>query len=174
MASPADLLHSVLAQYSNAQKWDNAAFGKIKLLSNTNIGDIGQDFVEALCGELDLKHSFPTAADGHRLKQHPWDIEILNVTFEVKTATEDVSGAFQFNHVRYHREYQALLCVGIAPNDILFGVWSKADVVTGEAGRLVTMDKGSSATHKLTKKKSDLYPISEFESHMRHLTDSLR
>ena len=174
MTSPADILHRVLERYSNAKKWDNAVFGKIKLLSNTNIGDVGQDFVDALCDELNVEHAFPLAPDGHRLKQHPWDVEILGVTFEVKTATEDVNGAFQFNHVRYHREYQALLCVGIAPNEIVFDAWSKADVATGVAGHLVTMDKGSSATHKLTKRKNELRPIAEFERHVRHVTDSLR
>ena len=78
-------------------------------------------------------------------------------------ATEDVKGAFQFNHIRYHRPYDAILCVGIAPNDILFDAWPKATVATGGAGRLVTMDKGSSATWKLTKRADSLRPISEFE-----------
>ena len=84
---------------------------------------------------------------------------------------------FQFNHVRYHRDYDALLCVGIAPelcvgiapDNILFDAWSKAEVVTGKAGHLVTMDKGSSATHKLTKRSGQLRPIADFEGHVINL-----
>ena len=82
------------------------------------------------------------------------------MTFELKTATEDVGGAFQFNHIRYHREYEALLCVGIAPAAIYTGAWSKADVATGKAGRLVSMERGGSVSHKLTKRPEQLHSIS--------------
>ncbi|HRN50138.1 MAG TPA: hypothetical protein PLC52_05000 [Anaerolineales bacterium] len=83
--------------------------------------------------------------------------------FELKTATEDVSGSFQFNHIRYHRPYDAVLCLGVTPNNLYFGVWSKAEITTGKAGRLVSMEKGGNASHKLTKKLSSLLPISKFE-----------
>lgn len=76
---------------------------------------------------------------------------------------------FQFNHVRYHRDYDALLCIGITPDDILFDAWSKAEVTTGKAGHLVTMDKGSSATYKLTKRGGQLRPIADFEEHVINL-----
>jgi len=71
------------------------------------------------------------------------------VTFELKTATEDIGGSFQFNHLRYHREYDAVLCIGIAPSDIYMGSWTKADVATGAAGKLVSMEKGANASYKL-------------------------
>jgi len=153
-------------KYRAAQKWRGSCFESIKIVANTHVGDIGQDFVEALCGELRLACEFPVSGTGGRARQSPWDMKIEGVTFEVKTATEDVNGAFQFNHIRHHRAYEALLCVGIAPNDIYFGAWTKADVSTEEAGHLVTMDKGSSATFKLSKRKDDLRPIDEFEKHI--------
>lgn len=95
------------------------------------------------------------------------------VTFELKTATEDVHNAFQFNHIRYHRQYDGLLCVGVAPESIFFDAWSKAAVVTGRAGHLVTMDRGSSATHKLTKRAGQLRPIAEFEDRVLDLIAQL-
>ena len=63
-------------------------------------------------------------------------MKIQGISFELKTATEDVHGNFQFNHIRHHRVYDAVLCVGISPDAIYFYAWSKADVATGRAGNL--------------------------------------
>ena len=159
------ILTDVLGQHANAVKWVGAPFEGIKRVSNSKVGDVGQDLVERLCEAHDFECSFPEA-EGKRKRQSPWDIEIEGTTFELKTATEDVSGSFQFNHIRYHREYDALLCIGIGPRDIWMGAWSKADVTTGKAGNLVSMEKGANASYKLTKKPDQLFSISEFKRHI--------
>lgn len=141
----------VLSAYNNASKWDGALFGKIKTISNTKVGDVGQNFIEQLCVELNFNYSFPLNEDGDRLVQNPWDIEICGIKFELKTATEDTNNNFQFNHIRYHRKYEGLLCLGVSPNELYFGAWSKAQVTTGGAGNLVSMEKGANASYKLTK-----------------------
>lgn len=163
MADLNALLEAKLAELDNAPKWDDAQFGKIKRLSNTKVGDAGQNFVEAICGEFGFGVAFPLAG-GKRKKQNPWDIEIQNIKFELKTASEDTKGAFQFNHVRYHRPYDALLCLGVSPHSIWFGIWTKASVTTDGAGKLVSMEKGANASYKLTKRKADLLPIDQFQS----------
>jgi len=81
---------------------------------------------------------------------------------DYKTATEDTSGHFQFNHIRYHRPYDALLCLGVSPDSLCFGVWSKAEVTTGKAGNLVSMEKGANASYKLTKTREQLLDIGMF------------
>ena len=168
------ILLEVLASYSDADKWDNSTFETIKRLSNTKVGDAGQDFVERLCDEIGFECEFPERPEGKgRQRQSPWDIRIEEVTFELKTATEDVSGSFQFNHIRYHRPYAALLCLGISPDQIGFDAWSKAAVTTGEAGRLVSMEKGGSASHKLTKRRGQLRPIHDFEDHVLNLVTAI-
>ena len=167
-----EILLDVLNDYRNADKWDGAVFGQIKRMSNTHIGKIGETYVENLCRHLGIATSFPThEKEGTRRQRSPWDIKIHDIEFEIKTATEDVHQAFQFNHIRHHREYEALLCMGIAPDDVFFGVWTKADVVTGKAGTLVTMDKGSSATFKLTKKREEMLDIKTFEKTLRDFSE---
>ena len=156
MPDAVELMKSVIATYQNNSKWVDAPLGEVKILSNTHVGSVGQDFIQQWCQKLGMKWELPESPFS------AWDIQIESVTFEVKTATEDVHGNFQFNHIRYHRAYDALLCLGIAPDEILFNVWRKGEVSEGRAGRLVTMDKGSSSTFKLTKKHSELYPIMEF------------
>ena len=164
------LLTEILGRYRNPSKWDGSVFERIKHISNTQVGDVGQDFISEVCRRSGLRLELPTTEEGQPRRQNPWDMKINGVTFEVKTATEDVKNAFQFNHVRYHRQYDALLCVGISPNSICFDAWLKSTVATGGAGHLVTMDKGSSATWKLTKRATQLRPIAEFEQHIAALT----
>ncbi len=163
MRDPHRILLDVLAAHSDHPKWLGAPFEKIKHVSNTKVGAVGQDFVEALCGAIGFDVEFPVNPAGERAVQNPWDIKIEGKTFELKTATEDIGGNFQFNHIRYHRRYEAVLCVGIAPDDILFDVWSKAEITTGLAGNLVSMEKGANASYKLTKRKTDLRPIDAFQ-----------
>ena len=161
------VMREVIAGYRNSAKWLNAPLGDVKTLSNTHIGDVGQAFVEKWCAHLGLTW------EGSGSRQSSWDARIEGVTFEIKTATEDISRNFQFNHIRHHREYQALLCLGIAPDTILFDAWRKGDVSEGRAGRLVTMDRGSSATFKLTKRRSVLRSICEFEERIKEIVDAL-
>jgi len=164
MTDPIKLFASILQDFHDNPKWDGAVLGKIKTISNTKVGSVGQRFIEKLCDELSIPYSFPTNEKGERLTQMPWDIEIANIKFELKTATEDTSGKFQFDHIRYHREYQGLLCLGVSPDNLYFGVWSKGEVTTGKAGKLVTMEKGANASFKLTKAPGQLYEITHFQS----------
>lgn len=167
MLDAIELMKDVIATYANNPKWINAPLGDIKILSNTHVGEAGQDFIKQWCRTQNLAWESPESS------QSPWDIRIESISFEIKTATEDVNGNFQFNHIRHHRDYQALLVLGISPDEILFDVWRKGDVVEGRAGRLVTMDKGSSATFKLTKKPSQLLPITKFTDRINELAISL-
>ena len=167
-----NLFIDAIGRHVDNPKWKDGDFSGIKTVSNTKVGRVGQDFIEGLCNALSIQCSFPVRADKTRLTQSPWDIEINGVKFELKTATEDTNGSFQFNHLRYHRPYDAVLCLGVTPNELYFGVWSKADIATGKAGNLVTMEKGANASYKLTKKPSNLFPISDFEEKIRGFTSS--
>lgn len=160
---PEKILQGIIGRYEIADKWKGSMFEKIKSLPNTNVGDVGTDFIEELARSLQFTVERATNTKGEETRLGPWDLRISGTEYEVKTATEDRQGNFQFNHIRHHRPYEALICLGISPSEIHFDIWSKADVSTGKAGKLVTMDKGSSATFKLTKKKPELRDIKEFK-----------
>lgn len=167
------LLDAAIAKAENDKKWLDARFENIKIVSNTKVGQIGQAFVESLCEALGLPFFAPTDDKGKKLNQSPWDIAILGKQFELKTATEDVNGNFQFNHIRYHRRYDAALFIGVAPNQILFDCWSKADLLTEKAGRLVSMEAGGNASYKYSRRSAQLHPIDEFERRVRTLIATL-
>lgn len=171
MSDPVTLFAKVIDEFHNHSKWDGAPLSGIKTLANTLVGSVGQLFIEKLCEELAMPCSFPVNKKGGRLTQSPWDIKIANIEFELKTATEDVAGNFQFNHIRYHRPYHALLCLGVSPANLYFRVWSKGDVATGKAGRLVSMEKGANASYKLTKMPMQLHEISKFKSEIEKFAE---
>lgn len=162
MIRPVELFAEVLEDFQDDIKWSGALLGKIKTISNTKVGTVGQMFIERLCDELHLPWTVPLNVGGRRATQSPWDIKILGVEFELKTATEDTNKKFQFNHLRYHRPYEAVLCLGVSPADLYFGCWTKAEVSTGKAGKLVSMEKGANASYKLTKGPTELHSIDDF------------
>ncbi len=158
-----ELFQISIEKNKNNPLWDTGDFSEIKKISNTNVGAVGQDFIESVCKELGISFEIPLN-ENKKVARSPWDIKIRGVEFELKTATEDTHGKFQFNHIRYHRKYDAALCLGVSPNNLYFNVWTKAHIATGRAGNLVTMEKGGNASYKLTKAKIDLLPIKVFES----------
>jgi len=157
------IFKKVLAVNKDHSKWDSGDFKEIKTISNTKVGKVGQDFIEEICNDLGFSYEFPINEKGERSNTSPWDVKINGITFELKTATEDIHGSFQFNHIRYHRKYEAVLCLGVSPNSLQFDLWSKADVVTGKAGNLVSMEKAGNASYKLTKRKNALHDIELFK-----------
>jgi len=121
MADALAILADVLRRYDDNPKWTGAPFEHIRRVPNTKVGDVGQDFVEKPCEQIGFEVGFPEDTKGKRKRQNPWDMMIEGKTFEVKTASEDKSGPFQFNHIRYHRPYEAVLCIGIGPSGIFRG-----------------------------------------------------
>ncbi len=159
-----NIMISAINSYKNDDKWENAPFKGIKLVSNTAVGSVGQTFVRNVCDELGIDNEPPITAKGKEAYNSPWDLKIQDVTFEIKTASEDTSGSYQFNHVRLHRDYNALLCIGISPDNIYFQVWTKAEIATGAAGKLTSMEKGGASDFKLSKIKKSLLPIEDFKT----------
>ena len=162
-----DIFLEVLKNKRNPSKWDNSKFENIKLIPNTQVGQVGQEFMVKVCETIGFDYKEPEGT------QSPWDIMIKDVTFEIKAATEDVIGNFQFNHIRYHRSYDALICIGISPEMINFNCWTAAEVKTNKAGNLVTMEKGANASFKLTKKKSDLFPFSKINEELNRVISAV-
>lgn len=155
------LFLEVVREHARKSKWTEATLSPFPQVANTNRGDIGEDF---LCRYL-RRAGVSVARSATRTKM--WDLEIEGKRFEVKTASEDVSGAFQFNHIRLDRAYEYLLCLGVRPEEIRFGVWRKGEVSEGVAGTLVRMAEGQSTTHKLTKSVPALSPIEELPDWVR-------
>lgn len=99
-------------------------------------------------------------------------MKINGATFEVKTSTEHMPGHFQFSHIRPHRSYEAVLCLGMAPDAVLFGAWPKADIASMVSSKPAALHQ-TSPTQTLRKHRGELKPIGEFEEHIKLLTKAL-
>lgn len=155
MTEPEEHLVSLIGKYVPAEsdKWSSGRFRLIKALSTSHKGDIAEEFVVWLA----KWHGFD--AEKHKSKRGQWDVRVAGVTLEVKVATEDIGGSFQFNGVRYDTKYDRLLVVGISPDRALFNIYLRRDLMDMP---LVRMAKDTNSTFKLTRRAGQLLSLSEF------------
>ena len=158
-----ELLAEIIEEQAPEDIWKDSPLIGYRRLGNTNRGEIGEEFVRKY-----LKAYGIDAENGGRTA--PTDIRVGSKRFEVKTASLGAKGTFQFNHVRLDRAYTYLLCLGICPARVVFGMWRKGVVAEGGAGKLVRMAEGQAVTYKLTKKLSELRAIERLPDEVRQIT----
>ena len=157
----------VIRDNSPVSKWTGATLAPFRQVANTNRGDIGEEFISRYLTQAGI------VVNRGESRIEAWDLEIGGLRFEVKTASEDRGGSFQFNHIRLDRNYDYLLCLAIRPEEILFNGWRKGEVSEGVAGTLVRMAEGQSVTHKLTRRPDDMKKIEELPEWIRSVTESV-
>jgi len=158
---PVVLMFDIIKENTPVDVWTGSALATFKHLAGTNKGEIGEVFVERFLADNNI------SSKRAENRTYPWDIEIGDEKFEVKTASLGKNGTFQFNHIRLDREYRYLLCLGVKPNNIVAKFWRKGDVAEGHAGRLVRMAEGQSITFKLILKSDGLEPIEILPENLR-------
>ena len=160
--NPVELLIEIIQEHAPKDIWQESPLAGYRRLGNTNRGEIGEEFVRRYLKESNIEVT-------RGIRSALTDIGILKSHLEIKTASLGAGGTFQFNHVRLDRKYNYLLCLGICPNDVVFGIWRKGDVAEGRAGTLVRMAEGQSITFKITKKLSEMRPIQEMPGEIQRL-----
>lgn len=143
-------------------KWRERPFEIAKLMSTTEKGNAVEDFAAAL-----FRQTGQTDVERHHSRRGDWDIRVGGTTFEVKCATMDTGGNFQFNGIRYDTKYDRLLVIGIAPDAVYFDIYRKQAIIDLP---LVPMRKGSNSDFKLTRPPSKLRRIAEFGRVFGNLT----
>ncbi|MGI9337309.1 MAG: hypothetical protein ACR2P4_02210 [Gammaproteobacteria bacterium] len=106
--------------------WLDGEFAKIRQLQADNRGAVGEDFVVALltAAGKKVKH---TARTDPQNKQ--WDIVADGIRLEVKLATMGASSAtFQHEHLEKDRQYDGIIFVDVAPDDIYIICVAKCDI----------------------------------------------
>ena len=161
MKDPLALLIKIAKEKHVDKKWTDQPLYFIKILANSSKGDLTEEFVVEYCREL-----------GYTVEDKPtrlgdYDKIINGKKFEIKMASEDLNGNFQFNHIRYDYKYDFVICLGFSPSEILFEIYSKADIATEKAGNLVSMGRGQNSSFKLTKPKHSLQPICNFNNKLK-------
>ena len=155
-----EILAEIIAgELAKPSKWRGSRFGGVKQIPSTNVGDVAERFAAALFREIGCDD-----AEQKSNRRGEWDIRVGGKTLEVKGASEDTHGNFQFNGLSYRPKYDLLLVVGIAPEDVLFRFYRRTELLDLP---LVQMSKGSSGSYKLTRRRADLLPIADFPAEAR-------
>ena len=102
--SAVQLFLEVIREHTPQSKWIGSTLEPFRQVANTNRGDIGEDFLFRYLKQSGIR----VARNDSRVAV--WDLEIEGRKFELKTASEDMSGAFQFDHVRLDRNYEYISC----------------------------------------------------------------
>lgn len=97
---------------STAQLWKGTPFADIKNLEISRRGNVGEDFVRAVLEQLNY------TVEDNPSKDADWDLRVdCKTKLEIKTATLG-NNKFQHDNIRKNRKFDALILIGIAPNDI--------------------------------------------------------
>lgn len=162
MLDPIKLFRDIAIGKFVDKKWTGKPHEGFKHLGNTSKGDAGQEFITQYAKKLGFAaENFGRTGDR--------DVRIGEKDFEIKLASEDTAGSFQFNHIRLDYKYDYILCLGVTPSGLLFGIWSKAEIATSKAGNLVSMGRGQNSSFKLTKKKNDLKDIRKLKEKLKEI-----
>lgn len=126
--------------------WYNSKYEAVKAASNTPKGDFGEEVISLM-----IEQFGGVGADIINGGKGEFDILTKSgVKIENKLATEDTNGTFQFNGLKKNVRYDYAFGLGVSPNDLWFGIWSKSVVE-----QLTTsMTKDGSDSFKLTARKS--------------------
>jgi hypothetical protein len=147
-----------VVEKSVQSKWTNSKYEVIKRAPTTTKGSFGEELVVDLFTLINIKASRINEGKGS------FDVLAANKKWEVKLATEDTNGKFQFNGIMKDVDYDYVLCIGVAPNDLWFNIFTKS-----QCQQLSTaMTKGGSDTYKLTASKD-----SKSVWDVKRLTDEL-
>jgi len=127
-------------------KWIKSKYEVVKAAAMTPKGDFGEEVTATLIKEL-------VGMPAEIINGGKGEFDILTeskVKFENKLATEDTSGGFQFNGLKKDVDYDYAFCLGVSPNDLWFGIWTKKEM----EGLTVSMTKDGSDSFKLSARKS--------------------
>ena len=152
---------SAYARKSKTDKWSRGEFASIIKVEKGLRGEVGEDFAVAMLQFVGYADAKKLTGRSSRLQtKGAFDILVSGRRIEVKTASEDVHGKFQFGGIKYddNAPYDVLLVIGVSPDDAFFRMYRKGDIPPG----LTMMAKNTPGTHKLTLSSGEMHPLEDF------------
>lgn len=147
------MIHEFAEQDSIVQKWEDTTYGEIQKITNPKKGVLGEAMVAKWLDELGYlseEHGYDRARGGGN-----YDLLVLIddrlEQLEVKLASEDTSGKYQFNWIAIEHDVAFVVLLGIAPNAINLAVKTHTEILdyvkNPVRGRTLTPVPPKNATH---------------------------
>lgn len=105
------------------EKWKNSKFLKQRMIQIDKRGSVGERFFAEI-----LLRLYPRRIEYKDGDQGDWDLKINKVKFEIKTSSLDKSNKFQNEGLKIDGDYDGILFLGIAPNDLYIKIVKKKDI----------------------------------------------
>jgi len=177
------ITNEVISNSCSKKKWLNSKNEKIKPLSTTEKGTIGEKILEWYINDLGESYQaeFPKIRKGDYDVRGKNLIKLKQTDFESKLATEDSNGGFQFNAMKFDADYDYLFCIGISPSDEWFQIVKKEDLFDnnymketfncklGSLYKKRENEKVDEMSYKLSLSKSKMKPLSELPTILKEI-----
>lgn len=95
------------------EQWKGARFLNQRKIQIDKRGSVGERFYA-----ITLSRLYPRRFEYNDGDQGDWDLRIGRMRFEIKTASLDKKGKFQNEGLKKDGDYDGVLFLGVAPNDI--------------------------------------------------------
>lgn len=159
----AEIMRELIGKYLSKSNlvWEQGEFADIVRVEKGLRGEVGEDFVAEMLRFSGYADAAKETGRSSRLqKKGAFDIRVAKQLVEVKTATMDVHGKFQFNGIKYNGNapYDLLFVVGVAPDHVFFRIYRKDAIPPN----LPSMAKNTPGTHKLTLSRDEMFSVECF------------
>ncbi len=113
-----------IAEEDLPEIWKNAKYLQQRMIQIDKRGSVGERFFAEV-----LLRLYPRRIEYNDGDQGDWDLKINKIKFEIKTSTLGKDGKkFQNESIKKDGDYDGLLFLGIAPNDLYIRFIKKTDI----------------------------------------------
>lgn len=150
-------LREVAEGDSIAKIWENKKYGDIQRITNPKKGDLGEKFMKKWFEMF----GYPCDISGRIRKRGGDNIDLLvrldkdseKERVEVKLASLDIGGKYQFNWIPIKNDYALIVFLGINPENIYLSIKTKKEIISyvenPTRGKTLTpVPTASSTTHR--------------------------
>lgn len=119
-----DIINSIYEKESSQDIWSNSKFELQRKIQIDKRGSVGERFFASVLTEI----YHPRRIEYKDGDQGDWDLKINGKKFEIKTSSLDTNNKFQNEGLKKDGDYDAILFLGIAPNNIYVRIVKKNDI----------------------------------------------
>lgn len=120
-----NILNLVLKEAQDIWKNPNSKYKDYRSLQIDKRGSFGERFFEQTLSLIYYRRLKVEYKDGD---QGDWDLKFNGMKFEIKTSSLDVNHKFQNEGLKKDGDYDAILFLGVAPNDLYVKFIRKKDI----------------------------------------------
>lgn len=121
-------IEEIIARKPKAKfDWHDSLYEKIQFIPLDDKGDVGEEIARDILMNKGCKVEFEKGVTG---ETKGWDIKSNGLKIEVKLATITIgSGGFQHENLESQRDFDAVLFIDVAPNEVFLTAVKKKDII---------------------------------------------